>query len=133
MSMPNLHVSRVDRLAEEALYVVGDVKEFMDKDLKLIRFLVGLRDARQLQVASAQGRVEQARASLRAAEADLYDLLNQDNEADKVEKEIIADFELEAKELSDIARIISADAKAIGYKHTRPELVDCSPSERATV
>jgi polynucleotide 5'-kinase involved in rRNA processing len=128
-----LDEARVVRLAEDSLFLVGETREFISKDLRLVRFLGGLRQARSLEVANAQGRVEQARARLREAETDLKESEHRDAQCAEIELRIVQDFGLEQHALDEAAKTISKDAKAIGVLHMRPELTECSPAEKATV
>jgi len=135
MSRLPVDADRVLRLAEESLFVVGEVKAHISKEERLVRYLGGLDEADKLEVARAQADVEVAIVQLRAAKSRLTEVEHIYTQKREIRNRIVADFELELREVNDIARVIAIDATAAGAKHIRPELLtdDCSATEKATV
>jgi hypothetical protein len=125
---------RVVRLAEESLFVVGEVKAHITKETRLVRFLGGLDEADKLELAHAQADVDEAIVRLRAAKGQLSEVERRCAQKREIRARIVADFDLESKEVDDIARVIAIDATAVGVKHIHPELLHgCSPAEKAQV
>jgi len=134
MSRLPVDEARVVRVFEDSQMIVGETREFIAKDLRLVRFLGGLRQARRAGIANAQGLVEEARGHLRAAEAALAEAERHDAQCEEIEVRIVQDFGLEQRMLDEASRTISIDIKAaVGFKHTRPELTDCSSAEKERV
>lgn len=121
-------------VVEEGLLAAHDGKALAIAGLRFLKFVARHRDARQIQIANAQGRVEVARVELRALEAELKEIEHQDAECVRAEADILSLFDLKTREFGELSHIISLDARALGYKHGRPELlVECSPAEKALV
>lgn len=136
MSRLTVNDDRVVRLAEEGLFLGGEVKEFISREARLVRYLGGLEEADKLEVARAQASVEEAIVRLRTAKGQLAQIEQICAQKREIRARISADFELEIHEVDDIARVIALDATAAGVKHIRPELLNgngCSTSERGTV
>src|SRR5579859_6255558 len=123
MSRLPVDADRVVRLGEESLFLAGDVKEFITKEVRLVRYLGGLEEADKLELASAQADVDEAIVRLRAAKGQLHEVERRCAQKHEIRTRIIADFDLEVHEVDDIARVIAIDATAAGVKHIRPELL----------
>ena len=124
---------RVLRLTEDTLGVIGGRREFVTKELRLVRYLGGLEQADRVELAEAQADVDEAIVRLRVTKGHLVEVEHRCAQKREIRTQIIRDFELEEREVEEAARTISVDAKAAGYRHTRPELTDCAPAEKATV
>lgn len=134
MSRRTVSDDRVIRLAEDALFTAGDVKVFISKEQRLVRYLGGLDEADKLELAHAQADVEAAVVRLRAAKGALAEVERRCAQKREIRTQIIADFNLELKEVEDVSRVIALDAAAVGVKEIRPELLNgCSPAEKARI
>lgn len=123
-------VSAVD----EGLLAAHDGKALAVAGVRFAKFIARHREARQIQIANAQGRVEVARIEMRALEAELKEIEHQDAECVRTEEEIMALFDSKRREFTELAHIIAMDGRALGIKHMRADLLpECSPAEQATV
>ena len=133
MSRPPVDEARVCRLAEEGLYLVGEVKEHITREVRLVRYLGGLEEADKLELAEAQADVEDALMRLRVAKGRFEEVGRRFTQKQEIRDRVIEDFALEQRMVEEQARLISKDAKAAGFRYGRPELVGCSATEKETV
>jgi hypothetical protein len=128
-----LAVDLVTRMGEDVLHVVGGEKVILNKEERLQSFLGGLDEADELELADAQGQLEEASVRFKAARQRVNEVSGrcaQKREIRARMRELIA----EGQAFNDqAAKTISVDLKELGFAHTRPELVGCSPAEKATV
>lgn len=133
MSRLPLEIDRVTRIAEDALHLVGEEKLILHKEDRLLAFLDGLDEADALELADAQGQFEEATVHLKAARSRLAEVSQRCSQKREIRvrmRQLIA----EGESFNDqAARTISVEVKAIGFRHTRPELVGASTSEKETV
>jgi hypothetical protein len=128
-----LQLDRVTRIGEDVLHVVGEEKVILDKEEHLQTLMAGLDEADALELADAQGQLEEASVRFRAARSRVNEVscrCSQKREIRAAMKELIA----EGQAFNDeAARTISIDLKALGFQHTRAELIGCSQAEKETV
>ncbi|HXI95536.1 MAG TPA: hypothetical protein VNG04_05390 [Candidatus Acidoferrum sp.] len=126
MSRLPLPLDRVGHLAEASLHLVGEERVLLDQEARLLGFLDGLDEADALELAQAKGHAKTAAAML----AEVQRRCEQKREIRERMRALIVEGEAFQNEA---AREVSTIATAAGFVHARPELVDCSPTEKATV
>ena len=133
MSRLPLAVDRAYRIGEDVLYVVGEEKVILNKEELLQNYLTGLDEADELELADAQGRLEEASVRFKAARQRVNEVSGRCAQKREIRgrmRELIA----EGQAFNDqAAKMISVDLKELGFEHTRPELVGCSSAEKATI
>ena len=133
MSRLPLPVDRAYRIGEDVLHVVGEEKVILNKEERLQSFLTGLDEADELELADAQGQLEEASVRFKAARQRVNEVSGRCAQKREIRgrmRELIA----EGQAFNDeAAKTISLDLKELGFPHTRPELVGCSAAEKATV
>ena len=105
----------------------------MHKEDRLLAFLDGLDEADALELADAQGQFEEATVHLKGARSRLLEVSQRCAQKREIRvrmRQLIT----KGESFNDqAARTISIDVKAMGFRHTRPELTGCAPAEKETV
>jgi len=107
---------QVLQLAEEALFLAGEQREFITREVRLLKFL---DTQEELDRADEVG----ARKDLRSAQRHLADIEERNAQKAEVRAQIRADFTEQSELIDTQSRTLSKDATAAGFPHARNELL----------
>ena len=116
-------VSRVESLAETTLFVLGEERVALRKEDKLFQLLEGLEEADRLELADAQGQLEEASNRHKAARERLREAEGRAMQKSAIRARIRECIKQEQATVEDAAKSVTADAVAAGYAYPRPELL----------
>lgn len=126
--------TRIETLAETSLMVLGDERTALSKEARLLMLLDGLEEADKLEVADAQGQLEQAKIAMHAAQARLDEVLHRAKQKRAILDRMRQLIKTELVANGHGLKVISEEATAAGYTYARPEnLPGCSSDEKARV
>lgn len=121
MSRHSIDRTRVERVAESALFVLGGEQVSLGKELKLMHLLNGLEEADRLELADAQGQHEQAIVHCKATQARLVEVQHRCGQKQAIRDRICELIKLEQSAVGDGIKEVSVVAHECGFTYARPE------------
>ncbi|HEV2036924.1 MAG TPA: hypothetical protein VGU71_22460 [Candidatus Dormibacteraeota bacterium] len=121
MARHTVELTRVERVAESALFVLGGEQIALSKELRLMHLLEGLEEADRLELADAQGQHEQAIVHLKATQARLAEVTHRCGQKQAIRARICELIKLEQTAVGDGIKEVSGVAHEVGFMYARPE------------
>lgn len=118
-------VERLLRLGENSLFLVGEEQAFLCEERRLMELLSALDESDDLQEAEAQAAVDEAEVQLRKAKYRLVEIVDRNQQKDRIYAQYRALWDGEGRLLAELSREVAADTAALGITGiVRPELLN---------